>query len=334
MDQKVTYRNRGIFYRQYNGETDLQYIMNLVQNELSEPYVIYTYRYFLRGWPNLSFLAFPEGEDNANPSSQPVGVIVCKQSIHKGKAKRGYIAMLSVDREWRKRGIASTLVKLSIEMMTRTGADEVVLETEVDNTASLGLYSSLGFIREKRLFRFYMNGKDAFRLVLPVLPLDPSTCLIDLPITPPVQSVVGGTMTSPLAVSQPMNIDRSGAKGPNVSLNTPPSPLYPMDAREVNFGLGGGAGDVADSPTRSPDILSSTSSSFAMGGLLGAARPRSVDSSGDEEERGNSRTNSYQLYGSHIPKSISPPLPVRPSVARVGPVTRYDDDDDYYTSSR
>lgn len=40
------------------------------------------------------------------------------------------------------------------------------METEYDNTAALSLYESLGFIREKRLFRFYMNGKDAFRLVL------------------------------------------------------------------------------------------------------------------------------------------------------------------------
>jgi hypothetical protein len=193
----------------------------------------------------------------------------------------------------------------------------------VDNTAALGLYSSLGFIREKRLFRFYMNGKDAFRLVLPVLPLDPSTCLIDLPITPPAVNV-GGTMTSPIAVPQPMHIDRSGAKGPVMSLNTPPSPLYPMDSRESGDAFGG----VADSHI--PDVLSSTGSSFAMGGLLGAARPRSLDSNDDD---GSSRTNSYKLYGSHIPNSISPPLPVRPNVVRPGPVMRYEDDD-YYTSSR
>lgn len=45
---------------------------------------------------------------------------------------------------------------------------KVVLETEYDNAAALALYESLGFIREKRLYRFYMNGKDAFRLVLSV----------------------------------------------------------------------------------------------------------------------------------------------------------------------
>ena len=41
---------QGIDYRPYAGERDLPDIINLVQSELSEPYVIYTYRYFLQGW--------------------------------------------------------------------------------------------------------------------------------------------------------------------------------------------------------------------------------------------------------------------------------------------
>ena len=45
-----------------------------------------------------------------------------------------------------------------------------MLETEYDNSAALSLYESLGFMREKRLYRFYLNGKDAFRLVLVVPP--------------------------------------------------------------------------------------------------------------------------------------------------------------------
>ncbi|OSX57969.1 hypothetical protein POSPLADRAFT_1061058 [Postia placenta MAD-698-R-SB12] len=155
-----------IVYRQYTGESDLPYIMSLVQHELSEPYVIYTYRYFLRQWPHLSFLAYPDD------SSEPVGVIVCKQSMHRDVTNRGYIAMLSVNKNWRKRGIASTLVRMSIAAMKLRGVDEVVLETEYDNAAALSLYASLGFIREKRLFRFYLNGKDAFRLVLVVEPSD------------------------------------------------------------------------------------------------------------------------------------------------------------------
>ncbi|KAI4517800.1 acyl-CoA N-acyltransferase [Schizophyllum commune Loenen D] len=144
-----------IFYRQYAGEEDLPHIMALVQSELSEPYVIYTFRYFL----HQCHLAYPAAD-----ASVPVGVIVCKQSMHKMN-NRGYIAMLSVDKQFRKRGIASTLVRNSISAMKKDGVEEVVLETEYDNTAALSLYESLGFIREKRLYRFYLNGKDAFRLV-------------------------------------------------------------------------------------------------------------------------------------------------------------------------
>ncbi|KAJ8455096.1 hypothetical protein ONZ45_g19052 [Pleurotus djamor] len=160
-----------IVYRQYGGEQDLPHIMALVQNELSEPYVVYTYRYFLHQWPHLAYLAYPS--DPATPD--PVGVIVCKQSMHRKQSNRGYIAMLSVSKEWRKRGIASALVKNSIDAMKLDGVDEVVLETEFDNSAALSLYESLGFIREKRLYRFYLNGKDAFRLVLPIPALSDSS---------------------------------------------------------------------------------------------------------------------------------------------------------------
>ena len=45
---------------------------------------------------------------------------------------------------------------------------QIALETEFDNVPALALYTSLGFVPEKRLHRFYLNGKDAFRLVLPL----------------------------------------------------------------------------------------------------------------------------------------------------------------------
>ncbi|KAJ7223058.1 acyl-CoA N-acyltransferase [Mycena pura] len=157
-----------VIYRQYSGEADLPHIMDLVQSELSEPYVVYTFRYFLHQWPHLSFLAYPSDPTN----SVPIGVIVCKQSMHREASNRGYIAMLSVRKDWRKRGIASALVKNSLDAMKEDGVDEVVLETEYDNSAALSLYESLGFIREKRLYRFYLNGKDAFRLVLSIPPTD------------------------------------------------------------------------------------------------------------------------------------------------------------------
>jgi N-alpha-acetyltransferase 30 len=45
-------------------------------------------------------------------------------------------------------------------------ADEIVLETEITNIAALKLYESFGFIREKRLLTYYLNGNDAYKLKL------------------------------------------------------------------------------------------------------------------------------------------------------------------------
>ncbi|KAF9311126.1 hypothetical protein BGZ91_006898 [Linnemannia elongata] len=45
-----------IDYVGYESEHQLQGMMSLIENDLSEPYSIYTYRYFLHQWPKLSFL--------------------------------------------------------------------------------------------------------------------------------------------------------------------------------------------------------------------------------------------------------------------------------------
>lgn len=146
-----------IEYVSYGGEHHLPLIMRLVDEELSEPYSIFTYRYFVYLWPQLSFLAFHRGKC--------VGTVVCKMGEHR-RTFRGYIAMLVVLKPYRGRGIATELVTRSIKVMMESGCEEVTLEAEVTNKGALALYGRLGFIRAKRLFRYYLNGVDAFRLKL------------------------------------------------------------------------------------------------------------------------------------------------------------------------
>ncbi|XP_030563026.1 N-alpha-acetyltransferase 30A [Drosophila novamexicana] len=146
-----------IVYKEYEAEHQMHDIMRLIQAELSEPYSIYTYRYFIYNWPKLCFLA---AHDN-----QYVGAIVCKLDMHMN-VRRGYIAMLAVRKEYRKLKIGTTLVTKAIEAMLADNADEVVLETEMRNEPALRLYENLGFVRDKRLFRYYLNGVDALRLKL------------------------------------------------------------------------------------------------------------------------------------------------------------------------
>eukprot|EP00873_Tetraselmis_striata_P028140 jgi/Tetstr1/448404/TSEL_035674.t1 len=155
----VVWRGGGLHIRAYRGEEDLATVMALIDNELSEPYSIFTYRYFIYNWPNLCFLAIDEA------SGRAFGTVVCKLDPH-GVALRGYLAMLVVEKAYRGKQIGTWLVRLAIDEMIAEGADEVVLEAEVTNRGALALYAGLGFIRDKRLLRYYLNGVDAFRLKL------------------------------------------------------------------------------------------------------------------------------------------------------------------------
>lgn len=115
-------------------------IVNMISKELSEPYPIYTYRYFVQKWPELTLMAHFEGKPE-----NVIGCIVSKLDYQvkssEGTSKlRGYIAMLAVDPEHRRLGLGRRLVHESIELMRARGADEVILETEITNTAALRLY--------------------------------------------------------------------------------------------------------------------------------------------------------------------------------------------------
>ncbi|KAJ2160183.1 hypothetical protein GGF46_002445 [Coemansia sp. RSA 552] len=160
-----------IQYQAYQTEEDLYPAIALIDADLSEPYSIYTYRYFVQQWPSLCTLAY-------EPDGSCVGVIICKLEEHRRRLGdnyfplekpallRGYIGMVAVGKPWRGQGIGQALVRKALESMREKGAEEVVLEAETDNLGALMLYEKLGFVRDKRLFRYYMNGSDAYRLKL------------------------------------------------------------------------------------------------------------------------------------------------------------------------
>lgn len=91
-----------------------------------------------------------------------IGAIIGRETKKEDTVK-GYIAMLVVLQEYRKRGIGKQLAIQVINIMKQT-CDLVVLETEVTNSGALYLYESLGFVRTKRLYRYYLNGNEAYRL--------------------------------------------------------------------------------------------------------------------------------------------------------------------------
>ena len=176
-----------IIYKQYESELQLPAMTSLISKDLSEPYSIYTYRYFLNLWPDLSYLAYyndeiigviickldnvnqttyydPENNQDASSSGKNLTI---EQTLEKNMVKKGYIGMLAVNDKYRRLGIATTLVEKAIDaMIDNYNIKEVMLETEITNRSALNLYGNLGFIRDERLYRYYLNGQDALRLTL------------------------------------------------------------------------------------------------------------------------------------------------------------------------
>jgi peptide alpha-N-acetyltransferase len=183
-----------VYFVDYVDENQLAPIMALVDRDLSEPYSIFTYRYFVHHWPELCVLALSRRDPSVlvgvaiskaerEPESWPSpgsGGYAAEQARRAAAGEaaeeagadgplvtRGYVAMLAVETRWRRAGIGARLVHASIERMRDVSrCDEVVLETEVTNGGALRLYERLGFVREERLLRYYLNGVDAFRLKL------------------------------------------------------------------------------------------------------------------------------------------------------------------------
>lgn len=141
-------------------DSDIESVEKLINKHLSEPYSVYVYRFFLNNWPELCLMAKYNG--------QLIGCIISKVETHRNVRLRGYIGMLAVEEKFRGRGIAKKLINDSLDLMITKHCDEIILETEVVNKKALRLYENFGFIRAKRLYRYYLNKHDAYRLILPV----------------------------------------------------------------------------------------------------------------------------------------------------------------------
>lgn len=122
-----------IEYVDYIGESMLPDIQTLVTKDLSEPYSVFTYRYFVHNWPNLCICVYSRNRKSGE--RKMIGTLVCKADAEYGYLA-GYIAMLTVDSSYRHCGIGSSLVNKGIDRMVELGCVEIILETEVSFSTS------------------------------------------------------------------------------------------------------------------------------------------------------------------------------------------------------
>lgn len=164
-----------IVFVDYKDESRLEDVDRLVACDLSEPYSIFTYRYFLTRYPDLCILASDSvtGEicgcvvGKIDCDDEAVAATTTQEMPAIRTVQTGYIGMLAVSKSYRRKGIGKDLVRRVLQRMKDRGCESVTLETEVSNVTAQKLYQDhFGFIREELLVRYYLNCGDAYRLRL------------------------------------------------------------------------------------------------------------------------------------------------------------------------
>jgi ribosomal-protein-alanine N-acetyltransferase len=143
--------------------------MEINEQCLPENYSRFFYRDLYRKYPETFLVA--EIEDKVQ------GYIMCR--IERGFSKRGgllptrlsHIVSIAVMQHYRRMGIA---VNLILENMKRSAeyynATEMYLEVRISNEPAITLYQKLDFKKAKRNYRYYMDGEDAWMMVVPLKP--------------------------------------------------------------------------------------------------------------------------------------------------------------------
>jgi [ribosomal protein S18]-alanine N-acetyltransferase len=76
--------------------------------------------------------------------------------------KKGHIISVAVMPDYRKQGIAFSLVEQAISALRTLHVDECYLEVRLSNDPAIKLYNKMGFDTTRTIPRYYFDGSDAF----------------------------------------------------------------------------------------------------------------------------------------------------------------------------
>jgi ribosomal-protein-alanine N-acetyltransferase len=115
-----------------------------------------------------TFTTLPETFIVAESQGRVSGYIMCRiehgfSDLKKLRfAKKGHIISVAVMPDYRKQGIAYSLVEQALSALTALHADECYLEVRASNDPAIKLYNKMGFDTTRTIPRYYFDGSDAF----------------------------------------------------------------------------------------------------------------------------------------------------------------------------
>jgi len=140
---------------------DLPQVMMINRLCLPENYTYFFFESILRNYPRTFLIAEVDGKI--------AGYIMCRVERGFSKFDRlslkklGHVISIAVLPEYRRRGIAKTLLSNALKALKEHyGCEEAYLEVRISNSPALALYQKLGFTIVKVSRRYYIDGEDAY----------------------------------------------------------------------------------------------------------------------------------------------------------------------------
>lgn len=132
---------------------DLPEVDKVISNSLKESYTTSFYISIHNSWRD-GFLV-------AEYFGKLVGVLA---GIISGKS-RGRILIIAVEKNYRYRGIGTSLMKAFMEHCALNGIREIELEVRKSNATAIRFYTRLGFEISGIIRGFYTDGEDGLRML-------------------------------------------------------------------------------------------------------------------------------------------------------------------------
>jgi len=154
--------NETIYVREAKRE-DIPNVVEINRKALPENYSIDYFYYHLEEFPDLFLVGIVKRGDLEYIAGYSMSRIEFGFSnFGLSLVRKGHLISIAVLEQFRRRGIASSLLKTTIERLVKKKVNEFYLEVRVSNYPAINLYRKFNFVITNKIPSYYSDGEDAY----------------------------------------------------------------------------------------------------------------------------------------------------------------------------
>jgi len=143
---------------------DLEGVIEVNEQELPEDYPYFFYKSILDNYPESFLIA-------CNSNEKIIGYIMWRveriPAITSLKLKNnGHLVSIAVSKNYKRLGVATTLLSHSMKKIQKYKVDEFVLEVRISNFEAVNLYKRFNYITHSIKQKYYRDGENAYYMIL------------------------------------------------------------------------------------------------------------------------------------------------------------------------